>query len=299
MGQDVISEAHDGSVLEGIILLNKPTEGQIEQVMALKEKCERRWGMAIPLTADFLRTLDRTGFGTLAYVEKDRFIGFVYFYSFEKEEAEACIFADPEGDWKMVSTALLEATKAECRRRGHSRLLLMSDRRFVHGSDLALATGGRMSFSEHHMESRGASATPGQAIELRGVSNNDPELHAIELECHGTFYSKPDQARYLGIVDGGPVGKIDVHEEGPDAELTGFCVVPRFRGRGLGRAILQSMVGILRSQGKEVISLDVQTDNDVALNLYRRSGFELRFTVDYYAISLEGMNSEKHGTLER
>lgn len=296
IGQDVISVGHDGSVQAGIEPLNELTEDQISQVMALKEKCERRWGMAIPLTADFLRSLDRNGSGALALIEQGRFTGFVFFYSFEKEEAEACIFADPAIDWREASVMLLEATKAECGRRGHSRLLLMSDRRFAEGSELALAAGGRLSSSEHHMEYRGAVSTRGRSIELRRVGNDDPELHAIELECHGSFYSKPDQARYLGIVDGVPVGKIDVHEEGTDAELTGFCVIPRSRGRGLGRAILQGAVGLLRSQGKEGISLDVRTDNDVALSLYTGSGFVQSFTVDYYAISLEGMNTEEHGT---
>jgi ribosomal protein S18 acetylase RimI-like enzyme len=295
IGRDVILEGHDESVQGDIEPLNELTEGQIARVMALKEECERRWGIAIPLGSYFLRSLDRNGSGALAYIEEGRFIGFVFFYSFEKEEAEAFIFADPDADWKKVSVMLLEATKAECRRRGHSRLLLMNDRRYVEGYDLALAAGGKLSSSEHRMESRAAPAAPGQSIELRRVSNDDPELHAVELECHGMFYSKPDQARYLGIVDGEPVGKIDVYDDGTEVELTGFCVLPRFRGRGLGRAILKSTVRILRSQGKEGIILDVRTDNDVALSLYLRSGFEQRFTVDYYVISLEGMNTEEHG----
>jgi GNAT superfamily N-acetyltransferase len=289
-------EEHDGSVQGCIEQYAEMTEGQIAQVLALKEKCERRLDMAILLTADFLGGLDGTGKGALAFIEDERLIGFVFLYSFEKEEAEACIFADPDEDWEKVSVALLEATKEECRRRGHSRLLLLNDRRYVPGSDLALAAGGKLSFSEHHIESNGIPAVSGQTIELRRVGNDDPELRAIDLECNGTFYSKPDQTRYLGIVEGEPVGKIDVHEEGPDAELTGFCVVPRFRGKGLGRAILNSVVGILRSQGKGIISLDVQTDNDVALSLYFRSGFEKRFTVDYYAISLEEMISEENST---
>jgi GNAT superfamily N-acetyltransferase len=296
MGRDVISEKHDGSIPGRIEPFTKMTEGQIAQVMDLKERCEQRLGIAMLLTADFLRGLDRPGNGALAFIEDERLVGFVFFYSFAKEEAEACIFADPDQEWSTVSVSLLEATRAECRRRGHSRLLLLNDRRYLPGTELALAAGAKMSFSEHRMESTGIPTASAQSVELRRVADDDPELRAVELECHGSFYSKPDQARYLGISGGEPVGKIDVHEEGEDAELTGFCVVPRLRGKGLGRSILQSIVRLLRSQGKGNISLDVQTDNDVALSLYVRSGFEQRFTVDYYEMSLEEMISEERGT---
>ena len=59
-----------------------------------------------------------------------------------------------------------------------------------------------------------------------------PTLQDIELECFGHFHSKPDQRRYLAMVEGEPIGKIDINTAGPEAELTGFCVVPRSRGKG-------------------------------------------------------------------
>ena len=55
------------------------------------------------------------------------------------------------------------------------------------------------------------------------------------------------------------------------------------------------MVSILREEGKDRITLDVQTDNDVALSLYLKSGFEKEFTIDYYTISLkELITIERH-----
>jgi len=122
---------------------------------------------------------------------------------------------------------------------------------------------------------------------LLEVGNDDAALKMVEMECHGSFYSKPDQRRYLALVDGQPIGKIDVNLEGSDADLTGLCVIPRLRGRGFGKAILQGMMGVQQAAGRERIVLDVQTDNDVALSLYIKSGFEREFTIDYYEISLE------------
>jgi ribosomal protein S18 acetylase RimI-like enzyme len=293
-GPTVIAIEHDDAGDGRVEPVIGPTEGQITQILALKEKCENRLGTEIILSADFLRALDKAGMGAFAFMKEGRVLGFVFFYSFAKEEAEGCIIADPDGDWKNVSFALLEAAKKECGLRGHVRLLVMNDRRSVSGAEFISEAGGRLSFSEHRMLSHDAPSISNQPIELRAVGNEDQKLGEIELECHGRFYSKPDQTRYLALKEGEAVGKIDVCEEGSEAELTGFCVVPRLRGRGLGKAILQGMVGILRSQGKEVITLDVQTDNDVALSLYLKSGFEKKFTMDYYEMGLEDIISDKH-----
>ncbi len=90
----------------------------------------------------------------------------------------------------------------------------------------------------------------------------------------------------MASIDGKPVGKVDVNVEGTVAELTGFCVVPELRGKGLGKMILYKIVDIQRAEGRDMIVLDVQTDNDIALELYQKSGFRRSFTIDYYVITL-------------
>ena len=76
--------------------VTSPTEEEIAQILGLKEKCEHRLGISIVLSGDFLRSLDNPQVGAFAFMNGGHFIGFVFFYSFEKEEAEACIFADPD-----------------------------------------------------------------------------------------------------------------------------------------------------------------------------------------------------------
>ena len=275
--------AEDGRVLA----VSSVSEGEISRIMALKEKCERRLGIGIVLSAEFLRSLEKPGVGALAFRTGKQYLGFAFLYSFEKEEAETCLFADPDYDGDTIKASLLEATIAECKRRGHLRLLVMNDRRLTGGVGLIERNGSRLAFSEHRMIWDRTARRPSIDIGFLEVGNDDAALIKVEMECHGRFYSKPDQRRYLALVDGEPVGKIDVNLEGPDADLTGLCVLPRLRGNGFGKAILQGMVGVQKAAGKERIVLDVQTDNDVALSLYIKSGFEKVFTIDYYEIPLE------------
>ena len=150
-----------------------------------------------------------------------------------------------------VKNALLDATKNECRSRGCEQLLMMNDRRSIPGKEFIERAGGCLSFSEHRMESYGTPPLPRKDVLLRQVGDDDATLREIELTCHDRFYPKPDQNRFLALLDGEPIGKIDVCLDGPDAELTGFVVLPRLRGKGFGKALLQTMVRSLRDEGRK------------------------------------------------
>jgi diamine N-acetyltransferase len=47
----------------------------------------------------------------------------------------------------------------------------------------------------------------------------------------------------------------------------------RFQGLGYGRAALEAIVELVRSRGLGVIRLSVVTENEQALEFYRRNGF--------------------------
>ena len=51
-------------------------------------------------------------------------------------------------------------------------------------------------------------------------------------------------------------------------------VLPSERGLGLGRMLLQWSVQYLRARGAADIDLAVEAENELALGLYRRTGFE-------------------------
>ncbi len=69
-------------------------------------------------------------------------------------------------------------------------------------------------------------------------------------------------------------GRVDgyagLSRSGDDAEVQTIGVRPGRQGQGLGRALLQNLIG---AAGNRRILLDVRTDNAAALALYRSEGF--------------------------
>jgi ribosomal-protein-alanine N-acetyltransferase len=58
-----------------------------------------------------------------------------------------------------------------------------------------------------------------------------------------------------------------------EAHLLNICVRQSFRGKGLGRAMLEHLIALARSHRAEVMFLEVRPSNPPAIELYRKLGF--------------------------
>ncbi|NGP51915.1 ribosomal protein S18-alanine N-acetyltransferase [Thioalkalivibrio sp. XN8] len=72
-----------------------------------------------------------------------------------------------------------------------------------------------------------------------------------------------------------------------EAHLLNLCLAPDVHGRGLGRLLLDHVVGVAESRGANVIFLEVRPSNQRAVQLYLRAGFRrLGVRPDYYRASV-------------
>lgn len=78
------------------------------------------------------------------------------------------------------------------------------------------------------------------------------------------------------LTTGRIVGKIGIrYDERPGAgTLFQFDVVESLRGRGIGTRLLRRAEQLIRDHGLERASLGVEEDNEAAIRLYRRLGYE-------------------------
>jgi len=55
----------------------------------------------------------------------------------------------------------------------------------------------------------------------------------------------------------------------------GTGVSPKFRGCGVGKALMQSTMDLYREQGVEIATLEAISENEAAISLYRQFGYEV------------------------
>ena len=78
------------------------------------------------------------------------------------------------------------------------------------------------------------------------------------------------------------IGKIRTEIFGDEGFISGFGILPGYRGKGYGKQALKATVGILSKKGIRNVALEVDTQNKNALNLYKSCGFAEESATDYY-----------------
>jgi ribosomal-protein-alanine N-acetyltransferase len=102
---------------------------------------------------------------------------------------------------------------------------------------------------------------------------------AWSAELFWSELAHPETRRYLVAErpsdDGGELlGYAGVLTAGGDADVQTIAVAPPAQGRGIGAQLLTALVERCLQAGSAQVMLEVRADNEAAIRLYRRFGFE-------------------------
>ena len=104
----------------------------------------------------------------------------------------------------------------------------------------------------------------------------DQQNYEHELTHLEEKYGEPAGRLYLAEWDGAVAGCVALHRLSDSlAELKRLYVRPAFRGRGIGRALTERIIGEARLAGYQTLQLDTQPFLPEAIRLYERLGFEV------------------------
>lgn len=127
------------------------------------------------------------------------------------------------------------------------------------------------------------------AIEEASFPNPWP-LEALRHEMAQNPFCRSFVAEEQGTVAGYAYLWV-IFEQG---HLINIAVDPRFRGRGLGEALLERVLREAVGQGARTVHLEVREQNAPAITLYRKHGFEVLGRVDrYYSDGTAALMMEK------
>ncbi|MGV8976977.1 MAG: ribosomal protein S18-alanine N-acetyltransferase [Cellulomonas sp.] len=105
--------------------------------------------------------------------------------------------------------------------------------------------------------------------ELFGAGAWSRAALAEELEGPGRWYVGGQDA-----TTGELIGYAGLWFDGVDAQVMTIGTTAGHQRRGVGAALLAALLGRARASGAEHVYLEVRVDNDPALRLYERAGFE-------------------------
>lgn len=124
--------------------------------------------------------------------------------------------------------------------------------------------------------------------DLPSVMQIEREVFTDTAWSVGQYWSElahvPQSRHYIVAEEGERIlGYAGIHVVAPEADVQTIAVGADQQRRGLGRALLRALIAEARQRGCTQIFLEVLVDNDPAITLYTREGFE-RISVrrDYY-----------------
>jgi ribosomal protein S18 acetylase RimI-like enzyme len=104
------------------------------------------------------------------------------------------------------------------------------------------------------------------------------QFHAQTVSYRTDF----PQARFdIVELDGIAIGRVVVDRPGTMIHIVDQAIVPHWRGRGIGTAIMRAIMDDAAGAGLPV-QLEVDSENDPTFRLYRRLGFVTIETAPFY-----------------
>jgi len=118
-----------------------------------------------------------------------------------------------------------------------------------------------------------------QVYEIERLSFEHPfpkEVIFIQLFLHSdTSLVVEHNGRVIGYA-------IAARENGK-LHLLNFAVHPSYRGKGLGKLLLDRIIKLAEKRGLKEVYLEVESDNEIAKALYKKMGFkEVKVLKGYY-----------------
>ncbi len=203
-----------------------------------------------------------------------------------------------------IGTALAEAGLALCRERGEPYLLLYVPPGDTPGGHFAEARGFRYRATLHWMERPGPDPCPPPVtpagVTFRPFGGATEDLGAFVALMNASFadhatavswtvegiaarqalpgfdpdgillaVDAADPSRLVGFTD----VAVEAGDDGPIGDIHHIGVLPAWRGRGLGGALLRWGIRTLQARGVPTIGLSVIATNAPALHLYEAHGF--------------------------
>lgn len=277
---------------------NQLNDRQLKDLERLTTVCKKKDG-SVPNLYTHILAQPRALPASRLHYEDGQMMGFLSVYFFYDDAVEIGLLVHPLVRRRGIAKQLIQSIMPLVQTHHFHHLIFSSP---SHLNDHWLPQKG-LTFlhSEYYMVRDDLNPlldAPLSLIYRQATAKDIPVLLQIDEACFTKKESKPvdrfeqmlGDRQYLIILvfrDNQPIGKAHFRWEDKGATLSDIAILPVLQGKGLGTALIRYCINYALSEGKSHLSLDVETHNQRALNLYTKLGFRIENACDYWTIDLQ------------
>lgn len=276
---------------------------QLNDLDQLRLRCKKENGSTPNLYAHILAQI-RTLPACLLYYENHMLMAFLSAFFFYDDAVELSLMVDPTARRRGLAAELIRSIIPLLKQYDYHKLIFSSPHTL--NDHWLKSTGFSYTHSEYYM--RREDLNPilefKNTLKFKTATQNDIDVlyeldeacfHKKQSEAPDRFHNLIDNRDYhivIALKDDKPIGKAHMRWEQQGASLSDIAIHPSLQGKGYGTALIAHCINYSLSEGKPHLSLDVETHNQKALQLYIRLGFTVHNACDYWTISLEQLESK-------
>lgn len=282
-----------------IIQTKKLKTKQIEDILMLRSFCCEVDKNKIPIHKSVLLK-DRAFPSTLLCYENQELIAFLSAFFFYQNCCEITLMVKPEYRQRGVASKLLQLIFPLFEEQNINylqfsvasnfikNLLLQKEFKYVRSEyDMS-----RNSFEKIAVKSKDTVVRESKHNDLLCILNLDKACFGDDktttLERIENFLKNNNKILILELKQK-PIGKAHVHLFDNYVRLTDIAILPGEQDKGYGSLLLGAAVNYILAKNIFRILLEVEANNQHALNLYKKLGFEVTNTYDFWSVSTKSL----------
>ena len=270
---------------------------QLEKICSLQDKTNLKLEIDYKLNRSRDSEIGLKNINEFLYYVEDVLVAYLGISSFGGSNiGEINGMTHPDFRRKGIFKKLFKLAREECQNRSFDKLLLLADGKSDSGVEFIKAHGGNYDFSEYRMKLLNKTTSENiKPISLRKAEKLDAKEigrqnsiffnHSEECESFPEEEEGLNKITYMVELNKEIIGKVRVEYSDNSAFISGFGILPNFRGKGYGKTALKEALRSINEKSINEIELDVECKNNTALNLYKSCGFEEQSVMNYYNYS--------------
>lgn len=282
-------------IIKAFNKLDEKTTKEIKEVESICKDYDKLNGN---LFLDASANFDTEVKSVFLLFEEEKLVSLVTMFIPTREEAEISAYTLPEHRRNGYFKKLLEAAVAEIKRYGIPSLLLVCESHSIAGKAAVESLNANHDFTEYSLRYKEPSGNwdSNKPMKLKLIKAEVKDLETIvqlsidifddDYESAKTFVAKCFEAdnrlQYIAWLDEKPIGMGSIYLGEGTAYIYGLGIIPQYQGKGCGKEMLGLILKAIKGIGIEHIIIEVESDNDNAFSLYKKCGFELATSFNYY-----------------
>ncbi|PKR77679.1 GNAT family N-acetyltransferase [Halalkalibacillus sediminis] len=265
---------------------------QLQKIERLQLAVEGHDKVELKLNWYFLRTRTSEE-DDFFYYDGEKLVGYLALY-YMGGDYEMCGMVHPDYRRKGIFEELFHRALHALTDREFDRLFINAPADATNAKHALDKVNAKYDYSVYQMRwKKQELPEPDQSVKLRRAEWKDAEK-MIDIDVQSYFLDREGayelnhslnqeqgQRAYLIEFDGEDIGKIRIKKEGMESYIFGFAILPEYQRKGYGKKALIEAVRMEQCEGQSIF-IEVETNNEFALNLYQSVGFKTLQTQDFY-----------------